>query len=113
MFGKAARQKRKIKQVMGQMDNMMSGLVVSWAEHTGDKLEIRLTELRNDYGDTGPADIVGPAQLAMWTYNKSTVAIDDGKYAAAELGLKAVDAWLDGGEMIVPGSDSEQPVIAG
>ncbi len=109
MFGKAARQERKAKKVLAQMDNMMGGIVIQWADRTGDRLEAKLTEMRNQYGEEAPADVAGPAQLAMWTYNKSTEAVDQGLYGAAKVGLEAVDVWLDGGEMVVPGVDDEEP----
>ena len=108
MFGKAARQERKVKQMLAQMNNMKAGIVIPWADKTGDRLEAKITEMRNEYGEEAPADIAGPAHQAMWTYNKSTEAIDQGLFDAAVAGLEAVDAWLDGGEMIVPGADDEE-----
>ncbi len=112
MFGKAERQERKAKKMLAQMDNMMGGIVIQWADRTGDRLEAELTEMRNQYGEEAPASVAGPAQLAMWTYNKSTEAVDQGLYDAAKTGLEAVDVWLDGGEMVVPGANGEEPATS-
>ena len=106
MFSKKARQKRRVNRAMSQLNNMMSGIVISWAERTGDRLEARITEMRDEYGDTAPAAIAGPAHTALWTYNKATEAIDDGQFGAAKMGLEAVDLWLNGGKMIVPGTEA-------
>jgi len=112
MFGKAARNERKAKRLMGQMDDMLSGIVIQWAEQTGDRLEAKITEMRKEYGETAPAEIAGPAHMALWTYNKSTEALDDGQHGAAKMGFEAIDVWLGGGEMIVPGTEPAPSTVA-
>ena len=75
---------------------------------TGDRLDAKLGELKDEYGETAPGEIAEPAHKALWTYNITVEAYEEGQYGAAEEGWMAVNQWLDGGEMVVPGVDQRE-----
>ena len=89
MFGKKAQQRRAINK-------------------TGDRLHAKLGELKDEYGETAPAEIAEPTHKALRTYNTTVEAYENGQYRAAEAGRMAVNAWLDGGEMIIPRVDQQE-----